>query len=47
MHVEITPTIMSLMNKTVQTGAPLNPPIWWVDPSNPVAHQIVDGKFNS
>ncbi|XP_046749481.1 myogenesis-regulating glycosidase isoform X2 [Diprion similis] len=42
LHAEITPTIIRLMKKAVDTGAPLNPPIWWVDPTNRVAHRIKD-----
>lgn len=36
---------MSLMKSAVDTGAPVNPPIWWVDPANPEAHEIKDGKL--
>lgn len=33
------------MEKAVITGAPLNPPIWWIDPTDPVALSISSGKF--
>lgn len=33
------------MKKTVKTGAPLNPPIWWIDPTNPVAYNISSGEL--
>ncbi|XP_015109889.1 myogenesis-regulating glycosidase [Diachasma alloeum] len=42
LHAEIAPTILRLMNVTVSTGAPLNPPIWWVDPTDQEAHKIND-----
>ncbi|XP_075235696.1 myogenesis-regulating glycosidase-like [Lycorma delicatula] len=40
LHYKYSSKIIQLMKNTVQTGAPLNPPIWWVDPSNPIAHNI-------
>ncbi|XP_012256854.2 myogenesis-regulating glycosidase-like [Athalia rosae] len=42
LHAEIAPTIISCMQKAVATGAPVNPPIWWVDPTNTQAHKIND-----
>ncbi|KAJ8676163.1 hypothetical protein QAD02_011949 [Eretmocerus hayati] len=38
----VTPKVIRLMHKAVETGAPVNPPIWWVDPSNVQAHRIAD-----
>lgn len=46
MHANIAPTILKLMNATITTGAPINPPIWWVDPDNQEAHKINDGELN-
>ncbi|XP_075235665.1 myogenesis-regulating glycosidase-like [Lycorma delicatula] len=40
LHYKYSSKIIQLMKNTVQTGAPLNPPIWWVDPKNPIAHKI-------
>lgn len=37
-------TIIKLMEKSVTTGSPLNPPIWWIDPTDTTAHSIDDGK---
>lgn len=34
------------MQAAVKTGAPVNPPIWWVDPDNQEAHKINDGNEN-
>ena len=38
---------MKLMKKAVETGAPINPPIWWVAPSSIEAYKINDGKNNT
>ncbi|XP_033214728.1 myogenesis-regulating glycosidase [Belonocnema kinseyi] len=42
LHAEVTPRIVKAMKKAVETGAPVNPPIWWVDPTNKEAHKIND-----
>lgn len=34
------------METAVETGAPVNPPIWWVDPLDQQAHKINDGEIN-
>lgn len=39
-----TNTIIGLMKKSVANGSPLNPPVWWIDPTDPVAQSIDDGK---
>lgn len=33
------------MQEAIVNGTPVNPPIWWVDPTNEEAHKINDGKF--
>lgn len=38
-----TETIVKLMRNTVGNGSPVNPPVWWIDPTNPEAHSIADG----
>lgn len=43
LHYSYSDKIIELMKKTVKTGVPLNPPIWWVDPKNPTAHGINSG----
>ncbi|XP_075210877.1 myogenesis-regulating glycosidase-like [Lycorma delicatula] len=40
LHYSYSEKIIELMRNTVKTGAPLNPPIWWIDPCNPTAHGI-------
>ncbi|XP_057323248.1 myogenesis-regulating glycosidase [Microplitis mediator] len=42
LHAAITPSIVKAMEAAVKTGAPVNPPIWWVDPDNQEAHKIND-----
>ncbi|XP_043670069.1 myogenesis-regulating glycosidase isoform X2 [Vespula pensylvanica] len=42
LHAAITPLILDRMNESIRTGAPLNPPIWWVDPTDKTAHKIND-----
>ncbi|KAF7989492.1 hypothetical protein HCN44_008166 [Aphidius gifuensis] len=42
LHAEITPLIIEAMQLAVETGAPVNPPIWWVDPTDQQAHKIND-----
>ncbi|XP_025203029.1 myogenesis-regulating glycosidase-like isoform X1 [Melanaphis sacchari] len=37
-----TDTIIELMRSSVSKGAPLNPPVWWIDPTDPVAQVIAD-----
>lgn len=39
-----TNTIINLMLSAVSKGSPVNPPIWWIDPTDPIAHVIDDGK---
>lgn len=42
LHFKYSKLILGLMQQSVDTGAPLNAPIWWVDPQNAVAHKIND-----
>lgn len=39
-----TDTIVDLMKNTVAKGSPVNPPVWWIDPTDPDAHDISDGN---
>lgn len=39
-----TDIIIQLMRNSVAKGSPVNPPVWWIDPTDPVAHSIDDGK---
>lgn len=41
-----TDTIIELMKNTVAKGSPINPPVWWIDPTDSIAHSIDDGKNN-
>nr|XP_018910486.1 PREDICTED: uncharacterized family 31 glucosidase KIAA1161-like [Bemisia tabaci] len=40
LHYEYSGTIIELMKKAVETGQPINTPIWWVDPTNKETYGI-------
>jgi len=42
-----TDTIIELMRTNVAKGSPVNPPVWWIDPTDPIAHSIADGKLSN
>lgn len=44
-HARIALIIVAEMKRTIETGEPLNPPIWWLDPDDRVAQQISDGNI--
>lgn len=37
LHANYSSHIIELMEKNARTGAPVNPPIWWIAPDDPVA----------
>jgi len=39
-----TDTIVDLMKNTVANGSPVNPPVWWIDPTDVDAYAIDDRK---
>jgi len=39
-----TDTIVDLMKNTVANGSPVNPPVWWIDPTDADAYAIDDRK---
>jgi len=39
-----TDTIVDLMKQTVAHGTPVNPPVWWIDPTSTDAHAIDNRK---
>jgi len=45
LRANYTDTIIKLMRRSVSEGSPLNPPVWWIDPTDPVAQTIADGKL--
>jgi len=45
LRTKYTDTIIDLMRSSVSKGSPLNPPVWWIDPTDPVAQTIADGKL--
>lgn len=44
LHDEISDYIIERFNLVIKNGEPVNPPIWWLDPTDLVARQIYDGK---
>lgn len=44
LHSQYTDKIMQLMHRAVETGEPINTPIWWIDPYDRVAHGVNDRK---
>lgn len=44
LHERIAPRIKIAFENAVNTGAPVNAPIWWIDPKNKEAHKINDGE---
>ncbi|XP_050451127.1 myogenesis-regulating glycosidase isoform X4 [Cataglyphis hispanica] len=42
LHANYTPEIVNAMQQAITNGTPVNPPIWWVDPTNKEAHKIND-----
>lgn len=44
LHAQYANTINDTFARAVKDGFPVNPPIWWVDPTSKAAHPIWDGK---
>ncbi|XP_011868142.1 PREDICTED: uncharacterized family 31 glucosidase KIAA1161 isoform X5 [Vollenhovia emeryi] len=42
LHANYTDEILNAMQHAIENGTPVNPPIWWVDPTNSEAHKIND-----
>lgn len=47
LHATYTNQIISQMQLAVTQGTPVNPPIWWVDPTDTTAQRIGDRKLIS
>lgn len=47
LHANYSNLIIQLMEKNARTGAPVNPPIWWIAPDDPVALTCDSGKIIS
>lgn len=45
LHADMTPKIVAAMKRAVANGAPVNTPVWWVDPGNEALHAVNDGNF--
>mgnify|MGYP005983654579 FL=1 len=46
LHDEYTDSILNAMENSISTGTPVNPPIWWADPTNPDALKSNDRELN-
>ncbi|XP_049938004.1 myogenesis-regulating glycosidase-like [Schistocerca serialis cubense] len=44
LHAQYADAILAAMRRAVSEGAPVNPPIWWVDPADTVA-QTIDSEY--
>ncbi|XP_067012522.2 myogenesis-regulating glycosidase [Anabrus simplex] len=44
LHANYTDKIIAAMQKSVEDGSPVNPPVWWIDPENTEA-QAIDDEF--
>lgn len=44
LHVTHADKIEKAFKKAVVDGTPVNPPIWWIDPTNEDALKCGDGK---
>lgn len=44
LHADYADTIVAAMQASVSHGTPVNPPIWWVDPTDETALAVWDGK---
>ncbi|XP_049766153.1 myogenesis-regulating glycosidase-like [Schistocerca cancellata] len=44
LHAQYAPRIVELMRKAVRDGSPVNPPIWWLDPTDETA-LATDSEF--
>ncbi|XP_011868140.1 PREDICTED: uncharacterized family 31 glucosidase KIAA1161 isoform X3 [Vollenhovia emeryi] len=42
MHADHQKIIVNAMKQAIENGTPVNPPIWWIDPTNSEAHKIND-----
>ncbi|XP_049702161.2 myogenesis-regulating glycosidase [Helicoverpa armigera] len=42
LHADYTPTIIEACKKAVSEGKPVNMPIWWIAPTDTIAHAIWD-----
>ncbi|EFN72552.1 Uncharacterized family 31 glucosidase KIAA1161 [Camponotus floridanus] len=42
LHANMTPEILNAMQQAITKGTPVNPPIWWIDPTDEEAYKIND-----
>lgn len=44
LHEKYAPNIIKAMERSVKNGSPVNPPIWWIDPTDKKALACDDGE---
>lgn len=44
LHYQYSPLIISLARQATTNGYPINRPLWWIDPTDPVAQTIESGN---
>lgn len=45
LHEDYADVILERFRLAAESGQPVNPPIWWIDPEDLVAQQISDGMY--
>lgn len=45
LHYQYAPMIIALAKQATIDGTPINRPLWWIDPLDPVALTIDSGKL--
>ena len=45
LHAQYADAIIRLARQSTVDGWPINRPVWWLDPSDPVAQTIDSGKY--
>lgn len=43
LHAQYSPQIIAACKRAAADGSPVNPPIWWISPTDTTAHDIWDG----
>ena len=46
LHERYADKIISLAKQSTVDGSPVNRPLWWIDPLDPIAQVIDSGTFN-
>lgn len=44
LHEKFSPLVLKQMKRSIKEGQPVNPPIWWIDPTSAEALKEDTGK---